>query len=51
MNDPDLHLLVDDHEIQEYINLKRIINKPRKLPEPLIVSDPPVGGLPDAGLG
>jgi len=44
MNDPDLHLLVDDHEIQEYINLKRIINKPRKLPEPLIVSDRPWEG-------
>lgn len=44
MNDPSLHLLVDDHEIQQYINLERVISKPRKLAEPVIVADRPWEG-------
>ena len=44
MNDPDLHLLVDDHEIQQYIRLERVINKPRKLGHPVVVSEKPWEG-------
>ena len=44
MNDPNLHLLVDNREIQHYVNLARVVNKPRKERNPLIVSDKPWEG-------
>ena len=34
MHDPKLHLLVDDHEIQQYLHLERVVNKPRKRERP-----------------
>jgi hypothetical protein len=39
MNDPNLHLFVDDHEIQHYTNLLRVLNKPKKHPEPVVTVD------------
>ena len=50
MSDPDLHLLVDDHELQQYIHLERVLNRPRKRPEPILVSDRP-GGFSTNELG
>ena len=44
MHDPDLHLLVDDDEIQHYTNLLRVINKPYKYPEPVLAPDQPWEG-------
>ncbi len=44
MNDPDLHLLVDDHEIVSYVNLERVLNRPRKHPEPVIRVEHPWEG-------
>ena len=44
MNDPDLHLFVDDHEVQQYVRLQRVLNKPRKHPDPVLVSDKPWEG-------
>lgn len=41
MHDPHLHLLVDDHEIQQYKNLLRILNRPKKLQAPVIRPDQP----------
>jgi len=41
MHDPHLHLLVDDHEIQHYTNLLRVLNRPKKLEAPVIVPDQP----------
>lgn len=43
-HDPNLHLFVDDREIQSYTNLLRVLNKPRKHPEPVIVADKPWEG-------
>ena len=44
MHDPHLHLLVDDHEIQHYTNLLRVINRPRKLDGPVLRCDQPWEG-------
>ena len=44
MNDPHLHLLVDDHEIQQSVDLARVLNKPKKHPDPVIESDRPWEG-------
>lgn len=41
MHDPNLHLFVDDAEVQQRDNLTRTINRPRKLPAPVLVSDQP----------
>ena len=39
MNDPDLHLFVDDAEIQHYVNLMRVVNKPSRPPHPVLRAD------------
>ena len=44
MNDPDLHLFVDDAEIQHYVNLVRVLNKPSRLPQPVLRADRPWEG-------
>ena len=44
MDDPKLHLVVDDYEIQQYVNLLRVVNKPRKEADPVVVSDKPWEG-------
>ena len=44
MHDPNLHLLVDDREIQQYLRLERVVNKPRKLEHPVVDSDQPWEG-------
>ena len=44
MNDPNLHLLVDDYEIQQYVNLIRVVNQPRKERDPVVVTDKPWEG-------
>lgn len=43
-HDPHLHLFVDDFEIETRENLARIVNKPRKHTQPVIVSDRPWEG-------
>ncbi len=43
-NDPNLHLFVDDEEIESAENLERVINRPRKHPSPVIVADRPWEG-------
>ena len=44
MNDPDLHLFVDDAEIQHYVNLMRVVNKPSRPPHPVLRADRPWEG-------
>ena len=44
MNDPNLHLFVDDHEVQHYKNLLRVLNKPKKYPIPVVGVDKPWEG-------
>ena len=44
MHDPDLHLLADDAEVQHVVNLRRVINRPRKQATPVVVSDQPWEG-------
>lgn len=44
MNDPNLHLFVDDREVQNYKNLLRILNKPKKHPNPVLEVDQPWEG-------
>ena len=44
MNDPNLHLLVDDYELQHYVNLIRVVNQPRKERDPVVVADQPWEG-------
>lgn len=44
MHDPNLHLLVDDHEIHHYTNLVRVLNRPRRRPEPMVIGDRPWEG-------
>ena len=51
MNDPDLHLFVDDAEIQQYVNLARVVNRPRKHPEPVVAVDRPWEGCRDQAWG
>ncbi|MDB6027309.1 MAG: hypothetical protein JWM68_3532 [Verrucomicrobiales bacterium] len=43
-DDPDLHLLVDDAEVHRTTNLQRVINRVKKLPEPVLVADKPWEG-------
>src|SRR5262245_37231101 len=43
-DDPNLHLFVDDEEIENAENLKRELNRPRKHPGPLLVADRPWEG-------
>src|SRR5262245_34634611 len=43
-NDPELHLFVDDEEIDKSKNLKRELNRPRKQPSPVLVADQPWEG-------
>src|SRR5687767_2936919 len=44
LNDPGLHLFVDDHEIERATNLQRVVNRPKKHPGPVIISDQPWEG-------
>ena len=44
MNDPNLHLFVDDFEIQHCINATRELNRPRKHSEPVVIADQPWEG-------
>ena len=39
MNDPDLHLFVDNYEIHQISNLRRMLNQPYYLPEPVLRAD------------
>ena len=41
MYDPNLHLFLDDREIHQLINVQRVLNRPAKLPEPVVVADQP----------
>ena len=44
MHDPNLHLFVDDWEIHQMINLQRVVNRPARWPEPVLVADQPWEG-------
>ena len=44
MDDPSLHLFVDDYDIQSSTNLLRVLNKPKKHPGPVLVADQPWEG-------
>ena len=44
MNDPNLHLFVDDYELQHCINATRELNRPHKHSEPVVVADQPWEG-------
>ena len=44
LDDPNLHLFVDDYEIQSSTNLLRVLNKPKKHPEPVLLADQPWEG-------
>jgi hypothetical protein len=44
LNDPDLHLVVDDDELERVENLQRVVNRPRKHPTPVLVADKPWEG-------
>jgi hypothetical protein len=39
--DPDLHLLVDDHDVLYRENLERIVGRPKKYPVPVVKQDRP----------
>ena len=43
-NDPHLHLFVDDFEIESRDYLTRVLNKPEKHPQPVLVRDRPWEG-------
>ena len=43
-HDPHLHLMVDDHEIAEQKHVKRIMNRMKKHPQPVLVADRPWEG-------
>ncbi len=43
-NDPGLHLFVDDDEVEKVEDLLRVVNRPRKHPEPVVVADQPWEG-------
>jgi hypothetical protein len=43
-NDPDLHLLVDDEELEFSENVKRVLNRPKKHSSPVVVADKPWEG-------
>lgn len=44
LNDPHLHLFVDDVEIDRFEGLLRVINRPKKHPEPVVSADQPWEG-------
>src|SRR5437870_3226388 len=44
LDDPNLHLLVDDFEIRSATNLLRVLNKPSKHPQPVLTPDKPWEG-------
>lgn len=44
LNDPGLHLFVDDEEIASSEGLLRVVNRPRKHPDPVLVADKPWEG-------
>ena len=44
LDDPNLHLFVDDYEILSSTNLARVLNKPKRHPEPVLVADQPWEG-------
>lgn len=43
-NDPNLHLFVDDEEIETVEGLQRVLNRPAKHPEPVLAADRPWEG-------
>ena len=43
-NNPDLHLFVDDEELEKIENLQRVLNRPKKRPEPVLVAGKPWEG-------
>ncbi len=43
-NDPNLHLFLDDEDVASIKHLERVINKPRKRPEPVVQADRPWEG-------
>jgi hypothetical protein len=43
-NDPDLHLFVDDEEIERVDGMARIVNRPHKRSTPILVGDMPWEG-------
>ena len=43
-SDPNLHLLVDDHEIARSENVSRVLNRMKKHPSPVLVADRPWEG-------
>ena len=43
-HDPQLHLMVDDHEIAEQKHVKRIMNRVKKHPRPVLMADRPWEG-------
>ena len=43
-SDPNLHLLVDDHEIARSENVSRVLNRMHKHPRPVLVADRPWEG-------
>ena len=48
MLDSNLHLFVDDSEVHHYRNLLRVLNRPRRHPEPVLKGDRPWEGGTDA---
>jgi hypothetical protein len=43
-DDPHLHLFVDDEQIETLENLRRVLNRPKKHPRPVLVADKPWEG-------
>ena len=43
-DDPNLHLFLDDEEVDQVENLQRVLNRPRKQPGPVLVADQPWEG-------
>jgi hypothetical protein len=43
-HDPDVHLFVDDVEIERMERLERVLNRPKKHPVPVLVADQPWEG-------
>src|SRR5258705_10111294 len=43
-NDPHLHLFVDDEEVDQVEDLRRVLNRPAKHPAPVLAADKPWEG-------
>ncbi len=43
-DDPDLHLFIDDEEVAKAENLRRVLNRPKKRPDPVLAADRPWEG-------